>query len=450
MALDRTAPGLTIQARAEIDKYLAAYAKDPRSRAFAALAEAYRRAGMLDEAIKVAEDGLQNHPQLPSALATLGRAYFQKGDLEKARPLLERVIAQSPDNLAAQRALGELYFQLGESQLARTALQAVLRASPADPEAQLRLQQLAPPPAPLGAQVPPPAPPAPLGAQVPSPAQSSAAPLSELNKMDLFFESVDVSHSAPPLPLLDYQVRSAKEIFSDLEEEKRRSPITTETLARLLLKQGYADKARVIFEGILTANPSRQDLLPEINRLRQQAGLTPFEPQPAPTLPPLGAQVPPAPSLGARVPPTPSLGARVPPPAQPSASPAAPPKPAPPKPTVWDIPEPAPASTVPAAEPVPPAPALGAQVPPTPSLGARVPPPAQPSAPSPPARKEASPSAAQVPPTPSLGARVPPPAQKAPQPAIASPPAKPGPPTKAEKVEALKEILERIKKGNKP
>jgi tetratricopeptide (TPR) repeat protein len=442
LALDRTLPGLSAQARAEIDKYLAAYAKDPRSRAFAALAEAYRRAGMLDEAIKVAEEGLQNHPQLQSALTTLGRAYFQKGELEKARPLLERVIAQSPDNLAAQRALGELYFQLGESQLARTALQAVLRASPADPEAQLRLQQLAPPPAPLGAQapspaeapVPPPAPPAPLGAQVPppaeaqvpSPAQSSAAPLSEPKKMDLFFESVDVSHSAPPPPRLDYQVRSATEIFSDLEEEKRRSPITTETLARLLLKQGYADKARVIFEGIFTANPSRQDLLPEINRLRQQAGLTPFEPPPAPTPPALGAQVvptpalgprvPPAPTLGAQVPPTPALGARVPPPARSPASPAAPPKPAPPKPTVWDIPEPAPASTVPVA----------ARVPPTPALGAR------------------------VPPAPTLGARVPPPAQKAPQPAIASPPAKPGPPTKAEKVEALKEILERIKKGNKP
>jgi hypothetical protein len=180
--------------------------------------------------------------------------------------------------------------------------------------------------------------------------------------MDLFFESVDVTRSSPAPSNSEYQVRPAAEIFSDLEEEKRRSPITTETLARLLLKQGYADKARVIFEEILAGNPSRLDLLQQVTALRQQLGLPPYQPPPAPVQPPLKPQAPPASALGARVPPLTTLGARVPPPAQPPAPPPA----------------------------------------------------------------------------------------KAPQPMIASPSTKPAPPAKAEKVEALKEVLERIKKGKQP
>jgi len=428
MALDRTAPGLTFQARAEIDKYLSAYAKDPKSRVFAALAEAYRRAGMKEEAIKVAEEGLRFHPNLPSALVTLGRAYFEAGDSAKARPLLERVAQQSPDNLAAQRALAELYLQAGETQLARSAFQAILRANPADPEAQTRLKELnmgsdpkvsinLPPPAPAG-------PPAPvrdqtaLGERVPSPAQppqpapvpaqaaaqekTQAAPvasipairpaasppepspapkpLNDQQKIDLFFESVDVTRPAPAATSLDYEVRSAPEIFSDLEEEKKRSPITTETLARLLLKQGYPDKARVIFEEILAGDPSRQELAREVSHLRQELGLPPLDPST------LSRPVPPRPP----VPPSP--------------------KPAPPAPKGARVPSMARMPSV-------------VQVP----TVVRVPSPAQPPK-FPPTRPKA---ASAVP----VVARVPSPAS---------------PPTKIEKIEALKSVLEHVKKGKKP
>lgn len=432
MAPDRTGPGVSLQARAEIDKYLSAYAKDPKSRVFAALAEAYRRAGMKEEAIKVAEEGLRFHPNLPSALVTLGRAYFEAGDPIKARPLLERVAQQSPDNLAAQRALAQLYLQAGETQLARSAFQAILRANPADPEAQTRLKELnmgsdpkvninLPPPAsaptPPPASAPPTAPaPSPKAPEAPSaaapvPAQAAAQektqaapvasipairpaasppepspapkPLNDQQKMDLFFESVDVTHPAPAAPSLDYQVRSASEIFSDLEEEKKRSPITTETLARLLLKQGYPDKARVVFEEILAGNPSRQDLAREVSHLRQELGLPPLDlstlSRPAPPRPP----VPPSPKLA---PPAPK-GAQVPvrPRARPKASNA--------KPLVLASP---PAMPVPAKAPL------------------------------------TRPKAASAVP---LVARVPSPAS---------------PPTKIEKIEALKSVLEHVKKGKKP
>jgi len=457
LALERTAPGLSFQARAEIDKYLSAYAKDPRSRVFAALAEAYRRAGMREEAIKVAEEGLRYHPNLPSALVTLGRAYLDSGDPIKARPLLERVAQQSPDNLAAQRALAELYDQAGENELARQSYQAILQANPADSQAQTRLKQLPAtstpppaPPAPAGPSPEPAGPPAPLGARMPSPepvqektqaAPATAVPIirpvasppepslapkprSERDKMDLFFESVDVTRPVPPAPSQGYQVRSASEIFSDLEEEKKRSPITTETLARLLLKQGYQDKARVIFEEILAGDPSRQDLAQEVARLRQELSLPPFD---------LSASAPRREQPRAPAPPAPK-GARVPSPSQQPPVPAS--TPARPVPLKALPVRPKAASRVPLvarasspAQPPPPAPPKPTRASPRAPLDAPAP------------RRAQTPSSAQPP----LGARQTPAAQPQ-QPAAA----RPVDPSKTAKIETLKGVLGQLKKGKKP
>ena len=48
--------------------------KDPGSRLFAQLAEELRKDGDLEDAIRVAREGLQKHPNYPSARMTLGRA----------------------------------------------------------------------------------------------------------------------------------------------------------------------------------------------------------------------------------------------------------------------------------------------------------------------------------------------------------------------------------------
>ena len=48
--------------------------KEPASRLFAQLAEELRKEGELAEAIRVCREGLQKHPNYPSARMTLGRA----------------------------------------------------------------------------------------------------------------------------------------------------------------------------------------------------------------------------------------------------------------------------------------------------------------------------------------------------------------------------------------
>jgi Flp pilus assembly protein TadD len=83
--------------------------KDPASIAFAQLAEEHRRAGDCEEAVRVCEAGLAQHPAYLSARVTLGRALFQLGRLEEARAEFLRVLDGSPDNLVAVGKLAEIH-----------------------------------------------------------------------------------------------------------------------------------------------------------------------------------------------------------------------------------------------------------------------------------------------------------------------------------------------------
>jgi tetratricopeptide (TPR) repeat protein len=83
--------------------------KDPASIAFAQLAEEYRGAGDCEEAVRVCEAGLEQHPAYLSARVTLGRALFELGRLEDARSEFLRVLDAAPDNLIAVGKLAEIH-----------------------------------------------------------------------------------------------------------------------------------------------------------------------------------------------------------------------------------------------------------------------------------------------------------------------------------------------------
>ena len=87
--------------------------KDPASIAFAQLAEEFRRAGALQEAVDVCLAGLAIHPSYLSARVTLGRALLELDRLDQAQTELERVLASAPENLAASRGLGEIFSRRG-------------------------------------------------------------------------------------------------------------------------------------------------------------------------------------------------------------------------------------------------------------------------------------------------------------------------------------------------
>jgi tetratricopeptide (TPR) repeat protein len=94
--------------RTRIDDLRRRVEKDPASIAFAQLAEEYRRAGDLHEAVRVCETGLAQHPAYISARVTLGRSLFDLGRLAEARQAFTQVIEAAPDNLIARDKLLEI------------------------------------------------------------------------------------------------------------------------------------------------------------------------------------------------------------------------------------------------------------------------------------------------------------------------------------------------------
>ena len=81
---------------------------NPASIAFASLAEEYRRAGMLDEAIASCRAGLRRHPAYGAARVTLGTALIEAGRLDEAAREFETVLHAAPGHLAAIRGLAHI------------------------------------------------------------------------------------------------------------------------------------------------------------------------------------------------------------------------------------------------------------------------------------------------------------------------------------------------------
>jgi predicted Zn-dependent protease len=106
--------------------------QDPASIAFAQLAEEHRRAGDCEEAIRVSEAGLAQHPAYLSARVTLGRALFELGRYERARAEFLRVLDEAPDHRVAVSTLAEIHQRTGRTTYAPsdgTADASVLHAS---------------------------------------------------------------------------------------------------------------------------------------------------------------------------------------------------------------------------------------------------------------------------------------------------------------------------------
>lgn len=114
--------------------YLKKYQEDPTSRIFAPLAEAYRKAGLLDEAIEIAREGLRVHPNFVGGRVALARALFEKRQYEEVVNELSIVVREVPDNLVAQRLLAESSLMLGRLSDALGAFKMLLYFNPGDVE----------------------------------------------------------------------------------------------------------------------------------------------------------------------------------------------------------------------------------------------------------------------------------------------------------------------------
>jgi len=122
--------------------YLKRYQEDPTSRVFAPLAEAYRKAGLLDEAVEISREGLKHHPHFVGGRVALARALFDQKAYEGVIEELAPVIQDAPDNLAAQRLLAESFLIQGRIAEALGCYKMVLYFSPQDSEVARLVEEL--------------------------------------------------------------------------------------------------------------------------------------------------------------------------------------------------------------------------------------------------------------------------------------------------------------------
>ena len=97
-------------------------ARDPSSLVFMPLADALRRAGQLDVALRVALRGLDRHPYVADAHDVLARIHADRGDLERAADEWEMALRLDPAHPQARLGLGFIDFRRGDFESAEQRL----------------------------------------------------------------------------------------------------------------------------------------------------------------------------------------------------------------------------------------------------------------------------------------------------------------------------------------
>jgi tetratricopeptide (TPR) repeat protein len=206
---------------AQIRKYTEQLAQDPKSRAFAPLADLYRQLGRYDEAIHVAREGLRLNPHYVSGKMALARALYENGDVDPARELLDAILLTAPDNLLANRILAAICLAQEDRTGAEGALRKLLEVDPTDARSKKLLDSIsAAPPS------PPPAPEPPAAAAEPGPPP----------------EPEPVVPEPPAVP--------------EPEPEAAREPVPTATLAELYLAQGHLEEALRVYRELAVSHPA--------------------------------------------------------------------------------------------------------------------------------------------------------------------------------------------------
>jgi len=117
-------------------------ARDPTSLAFAPLADAYRKAGRIREAIALCQDGLGRYPHYFTARLILAKAFLADGREGEALAELTALVEQAPDDVQCQRLLADLHRKRGNPDGAIQHLERVVALDPADREARTTLDLL--------------------------------------------------------------------------------------------------------------------------------------------------------------------------------------------------------------------------------------------------------------------------------------------------------------------
>jgi len=124
-------------------------ARDPASLAFAQLADLYRKAGRIPDAVALCRSGLTRFPNYTTARLILAKALVADGQLAAAQAELEAILETTPKDVQCHRLAAEIQRRLGHVDEAVRHLEAAVALDPSDRESQglLSLLRAAGPPA---------------------------------------------------------------------------------------------------------------------------------------------------------------------------------------------------------------------------------------------------------------------------------------------------------------
>jgi tetratricopeptide (TPR) repeat protein len=117
---------------AQIRAWSEEVARDPGTLAFVPLAEAYRRAGRRDAALRLCLRGLERNPTHVEAHYLLGLLYREGGEAVKAFDEWDMALSLDPEHAGARREIGLISAERGEWGSALRHLERAAAADPAD------------------------------------------------------------------------------------------------------------------------------------------------------------------------------------------------------------------------------------------------------------------------------------------------------------------------------
>lgn len=125
-----------------IERYQLLYEKNPRSKIFAPLAEAYRKMGLMGEALELARSGVEIHPDFAGGHVALGRILLEQKKWPEAAAHFKRAVELSPENILAQSELADLLIRLKDPKGALKAFKMLLFLQPQNEKAKKAVSRL--------------------------------------------------------------------------------------------------------------------------------------------------------------------------------------------------------------------------------------------------------------------------------------------------------------------
>lgn len=261
----------------EIEKLSEKYAKDPKSRVFAPLGDAYRRSKLYDEAINILKKGLELYPNYVSAHLVLGRCYYEKNMYQLAKDEFEKVLQLDQQNLVALNFLGDILANTGNKDEAIETYKQILEIDTTNTEVREKLEAMVPGVTALpAAEMPPGAEPPPIKHGFEETQPIEPTPIAETKKPEVPVKPIVPSEEPPSAaepsaeePPVKH-IEKEKTTLIEAPPSEPKKPVATPTLAEIYENQGFLDKALEVYKEVLQSSPDNEKIKAKVAELESK------------------------------------------------------------------------------------------------------------------------------------------------------------------------------------